>query len=80
MLYDADCILDMGFLRDLYKNFAVITLAVSVSLWPFSALRFLNIRVIRVAASSVSRQSESRYRELSIERPLCSIATVRLIG
>ncbi len=34
MLYDADRILDMDFLRDLYKNFAVITLAVSVSLWP----------------------------------------------
>lgn len=33
MLYDADRILDMGFLRGLYKNFAVITLAVSVSLW-----------------------------------------------
>jgi hypothetical protein len=46
MLYDADRILDMGFLRDLYKNFAVITLAVSVSLWPFSALRFLDSCVI----------------------------------
>jgi hypothetical protein len=39
MLYDADRILDMGFLRDLYKNFAVITLAVSVSLWPLPDLR-----------------------------------------
>ncbi len=40
MLYDADRILDMGFLRDLYKNFAVITLAVSVSLWqPLAASR-----------------------------------------
>jgi len=36
MLYDADRILDMGFLRDLYKNFVVITLAVRVSLWPKS--------------------------------------------
>ncbi len=34
MLYDADRILDMGFLWGLYKNFVVITLAVSVSLWP----------------------------------------------
>jgi len=42
MLYDADRILDMGFLRDLYKNFAVITLAVSVSLWPRAAGQVLN--------------------------------------
>ena len=34
MLYGADRILEMGFLRDLNKNLAVITLAVSVSLWP----------------------------------------------
>jgi hypothetical protein len=40
MLYDADRILDMGFLRDLYKNFAVITLAVSVSLWPLAEVNF----------------------------------------
>jgi len=39
MLYDADRILDMGFLRDLDKNFAVITLAVSVSFWPIAARR-----------------------------------------
>ena len=34
MLYDADRILEMGFLRDLNKNFAVITLAVGGCFWP----------------------------------------------
>ncbi len=47
MLYDADRILEMGFLRDLNKNFAVITLAVSVSLW----LRFPTFAIILIWSS-----------------------------
>ena len=45
MLYDADRILEMDFLRDLNKNFAVITLAVSVSLWPKADIRITKNRV-----------------------------------